>query len=209
MNKLLILILCFLYAPNAFAQEKTYLITGKVSGNDWKTVSPLIHAYIQIKEKPETGFLTDSSGYFQIDHLKKGKYHITVSFVGFESRDTTIRIRNRSTDTLHIILPLYYDKKEVSVKHARNEIKKGHPHLYAYTEDEKNTTFHTFYQQYKVWFTVYNPQLVSNKRQSLNIPYEVLIRYNQETFKYLDKAFGQSWRQEVPPGIIGFEQGNK
>lgn len=200
----LILFFCFLCTQHAFTQENIYHIRGKVSGNEWDTVSSLIHAYLHIKEKPETGFLTDSSGCFQIDHLKKGKYHLTVSFVGFESHDTIIRIKNNSIDQLNIVLPLYYNQKEVSIKHARKGIKKGHPHLYACTENEKDTTFHTFYQKYKVWFTIYNRQLGKSKQKSIQIPYKVLLLYNQETFKHLDNS-GKSWRQEIPPSVIGFE----
>lgn len=210
MNKLyLILLLYFLCLPDTFAQEKTYRITGKVSGNEQGIIAPLINAYIQIREKPNTGFLTGSLGGFQIEHLTKGKYHPHISFIGLESYDTIIRIRNNSINRLHIILPLYYDKKEVSIKKARKEIKKGHPHLYARTEDEKNAAFCQFYTRYKVWFTIYNPQLIHDKIQHLGIPDEALIRYNQETFRYLDKTFGKSWRQHIPPGIIGIKDGIK
>lgn len=200
----LILFLCFLCTLSP-AQEKTFHITGKISGNERGTVSPLVNAYIQIREKSGTGFLTDSSGHFSIDSLKKGKYHITFSFIGFQSCDTVLRIKNSSIDRLNIVLPLYYDKKEVSVKHARKAIKAGRPHLYAYTEDEKNTAFRTFYDKYKVDFIIYNPSLINRKLQGLNIPQEVLIRYNREIFKHLDKTFGKSWRQELPPGIMGME----
>lgn len=207
MNKLyLILFLCFLYLPDISAQEKTYCITGKVFGNEQGTIAPLINAYIQIREKTNTGFSTDSLGCFQIEHLTKGKYHLHISFIGFESYDTVIRIRNNSINRLNIILPLYYDKKEVSVKKARKEIKKGHPHLYARTEDEKNAAFRQFYTRYKVSFTIYNPRLIHDKIQHLGIPDEALIRYNQETFRYLDKTFGKSWRQHIPPGIIGIKE---
>ena len=159
----------------------------------------------EIREKTGTGFLSDSSGHFKINHLKKGKYHITFSFIGFQSCDTVLRIKNSSIDRLNIVLPLYYDKKEVSVKHARKTIKAGRPHLYAYTEDEKNTAFRTFCDKYNVDFIIYNPSLINRKLQGLNIPQEVLIRYNREIFKHLDKTFGKSWRQELPPGIIGME----
>lgn len=205
-NRLLFIsILCFLYTLVS-AQEKNFHIKGKVSGSEWSSVAPLINAYIQIKEKPETGFLTDSLGNFKIDRLKKGKYHITVSFIGFESRDTVVRLTDKSIDNLVFVLPLYYDKKRVSMKQARKEIRKGHPHLYAYTEDDKHTAFQAFYNKYQVGFSTYNPQLINNKEQHLNIPREVLIRYNRETFKYLDKTYGKDWQQEIPPGIIGFEE---
>lgn len=55
-----------------FSTGKNFHIKGKVSGSEWSSVAPLINAYIQIKEKPETGFLTDSLGNFKIDRLKKG-----------------------------------------------------------------------------------------------------------------------------------------
>lgn len=200
----LIPFLCFLCTLLP-AQEKTFHIAGKISGNERGTVSPLVNAYIQIREKPGTGFLSDSSGHFKINHLKKGKYHITFSFIGFQSCDTVLRIKNSSIDRLNIVLPLYYDKKEVSVKHARKAIKAGRPHIYAYTEDEKNTAFRTFCDKYNVDFIIYNPSLINRKLQGLNIPQEVLIRYNREIFKHLDKTFGESWRQELPPGIIGME----
>lgn len=205
MNRLCLVSFLSFFCLLAAGQEKTFLISGKVSGNDWYTVSPLIHAYIQIKEEPKTGFLTDSSGYFKIDGLKSGKYHLTVSFVGFESYETVIRLKNKSIDSLRIVLPLYYDPKEVSARRARKEIKRGHPHLYACTEEEKHTAFKTFNDKYKVGFTIYNRKAIRNKQQHLNAPPEALIRYNRETFEYLDKAFGKSWYRETPPGIFGLE----
>lgn len=200
----LILLLCFL-CLSAAAQEKTFRITGKVSGNERGSETPLTNAYIQLKEKPGNGFLTDSSGIFRIDHLTKGKYHITVSFVGFESCQTTVHLKNKPTDTLYFVLPLYYDKREVSAKQARKEIRQGHPHLYACTKDEKNTAFQRFDEKYKVGFFIYNPQTIRNGQQFLSAPPATLIRYNREIFKYLDKTFGKNWRQETPPGIFGHE----
>ena len=51
---------------------------------------------------PERGWLADTEGYFKIDSLRKGKYHLTFSCIGLERVDTVILI-NGNID-LKIIL---------------------------------------------------------------------------------------------------------
>lgn len=92
-------------------------IEGRVYGEDFERTFPyksipvpLAGAYIQIIPSNKTGYLTDSLGYFKIENLTKKKYHLRVSFVGWESRDTTIVLRVHSTDSLNILLPFSYNQ---------------------------------------------------------------------------------------------------
>lgn len=104
-----IILLGFLYLPICiFAQKNYFSITGRTFLEEYivpnqTTKSPLsAGAYIQIKGMPERGWLADTEGYFKIDSLRKGKYHLTFSCIGLERVDTVILI-NGNID-LKIIL---------------------------------------------------------------------------------------------------------
>lgn len=86
-----IILLGFLYLPICiFAQKNYFSITGRTFLEEYivpnqTTKSPLsAGAYIQIKGMPERGWLADTEGYFKIDSLRKGKYHLTFSCIGLE-----------------------------------------------------------------------------------------------------------------------------
>lgn len=206
MNKIYaVLFICLLCVTHAIAQKKTFHIAGKVSGDTWINISPLANTFIQIKEAPKAVFLTDSSGYFKIDNLNRGKYRLKFSYTGFQDHDTTIIIKNVPADSLNIILPLYYYKKGVSTRHARKEIRKGHPHLYACTENDQDSAFYAFYKKYKVWSSIFNKSSVENNEQFLPCSPDMLAHYNREAFRYLEKTFGKEWHNDLPRGVIGFE----
>ena len=116
-------------------------IVGRVYGEDFERTFPyksipvpLAGAYIQIIPSNKTGYLTDSLGYFKIENLTKKKYHLRFSFVGLESRDTTIVLRVHSTDSLNILLPFSYNKEAYSLQQAQKEIRSGHPLLFGIME---------------------------------------------------------------------------
>ena len=91
----------------------------------------MIASYLTMDEKPFQGWLTDSTGTFKIEHLKRGKYQLVAQFVGLNSCDTLVTIPFQS-DTLRITLPLWYEyieKYDCSPTLSREYIDKGKPNL--------------------------------------------------------------------------------
>ena len=107
----------------ASAQKEYFSIIGKTFVEehivpDHTTTSPLGGGtYIRVKEIPKRGWLADAEGYFRIDSLRRGKYHLTFSYIGLEPVDTALFIDNDvdlkitlsnlsiSTPQLSLILP--------------------------------------------------------------------------------------------------------
>lgn len=193
-------------------------IVGRVYGEDFERTFPyksipvpLAGAYIQVIPSNKTGYLTDSLGYFKIENLTKKKYHLSFSFVGLESRDTTIVLRVHSTDSLNILLPFSYNKEAYSLQQAQKEIRSGHPLSFGITETIQLDQFTTavFWKKYKVNFVVYEKELIQKGVQSLGAPLDILLRFNEEIFNYLDQTFGEEWQKEAPAGILGLEDWGK
>ena len=84
----------------ASAQKEYFSIIGKTFVEehivpDHTTTSPLGGGtYIRVKEIPKRGWLADAEGYFRIDSLRRGKYHLTFSYIGLEPVDTALFIDN-------------------------------------------------------------------------------------------------------------------
>jgi len=201
------------------AQDKDFPISlhGKVYGEDIRKVppydvitTPLPQAYIQIKELPKRGWLTDSTGYFKIDDLKSKKYHINFSFIGLTSHDTIVIPRNEA-DSLHIILPLLYKhikKYYFSSELSRKNIKRGFPNLVMIIakNQEQQIYENPFWTKYGVTYTYYTKELVQDGKQLLGAPNYIISDHNEEVFNYLDKNFGTAWRKEAPKGIFGLDK---
>lgn len=76
-----------------------YTLIGKVYGEEVRQIPPydvtkraMIASYLTMDEKPFQGWLTDSTGTFKIEHLKRGKYQLVAQFVGLNSCDTLVTI---------------------------------------------------------------------------------------------------------------------
>lgn len=202
MRKDLIFILLFLFITiSAFAQNKYFSLIGKVYGEDCilpdkVNTIPLSHAYMQIKELPQKGWLTDIAGYFKIDSLEAGAYHLSVSFVGLEPYDTTLLVNGHLTPVC-IKLSCYKQEQKVSPM----------LHLIIPKNKEREILKHPFWDKYGLrvsWSTQENLQ--KGNRQMNVSEYSYKLNRNQQIFEYLDRTSGYSWRFEAPPGIIGLDE---
>lgn len=86
MYRLILMGVILLFATNLFSQED-YSISGTVS--DAESSETIIGATILIKELPGTGTITNTYGYFSIG-APKGKYTISVSYIGYETVEKNI-----------------------------------------------------------------------------------------------------------------------
>jgi len=195
-----------------------YTLIGKVYGEEVRQIPPydvakrpLIASYLTMDEKPFQGWITDSTGTFKIEHLKRGKYQLVVQFVGLNSCDTLVTIPFQC-DTLRLTLPLWYEyieKYDCSPALSREYIDKGKPNLKLIIPIGKEEVIrkHPFWEKYGVTYISSFPLKKDGKLAChLSIPNHLLTAYNEEVFRYLDKKFGQEWRKEVPPDIFGLDQ---
>lgn len=190
------------------AQEKTYHIHGKVLLDEYVPVkTPAASAYIKIDGESK-GYLTDLSGNFTIDKLKPGKYKLEFFYINFFKFDTIITIRNRPVEALQITLPMWYDKDMFSVESALENIDKGYPKLYVCTEKKNINDYYTdrITKESRINFVIYEKELIAQKKQFFSAPLWILIRYNNETFRHLDKKYDKQWRNHALPGILGFDE---
>ena len=120
-------------------------------------------------------------------------------------------LRVHSTDSLNILLPFSYNKEAYSLQQAQKEIRSGHPLLFGITETIQLDQFTTavFWKKYKVNFVVYEKELIQKGVQNLEAPLDILLRFNEEIFNYLDQTFGEEWQKEAPAGILGLEDWEK
>ncbi|MCL1934189.1 MAG: TonB-dependent receptor [Candidatus Azobacteroides sp.] len=99
------------------AQVKEYTISGNVSD---KTNIPISYANVMMKSTNDTiiyGDITDEHGNFNIQHLPKGKYLLTVSFVGYQPYQQEIELNENIT--LQIQLQEGIDLGEVIISAQR------------------------------------------------------------------------------------------
>lgn len=197
--KNIILLLFFIFPVIPISAQKQYFsITGKTFGKEYiipdrMTTDPLPRTYIQIKEIPKQGWLSDTEGYFRIDSLQSGKYHLTFSYIGFEYVDTIIAI-NKDIQNLQIIL---FDFS-VSNPQLRLILSK---------EEENQILQNAFWNKYKLRAAWNTKEFLQNKTQRITASdYYYDLKRNKIIFDYLDKKHGYSWRFEAPKGIIGLDE---
>lgn len=194
-----IILLSLLYFPlSGFAQKNYFSITGRAFVEEYivpnqTTKSPLSAGiYIQIKEMPERGWLTDTEGYFKIDSLREGKYHLTFSCIGLERVDTLILI-NDNIDLKIILSDLSIQIPQLSLILSK--------------EEESNVLKDNFWDKYGLKASWYTKESLQDKSQRITIlDYFHKVKRNQIIFDYLDKKYGYSWRFEAPKGIIGLNE---
>ena len=174
---------------------------------------PLTGSNLRVEGLPFQGWLTDSTGTFRIKHLKKGQCLLRAEFIGLNPCDTLVTVSGTTcTDTLQLVLTLPYDYIEeyvCSPKLSREYINKGHPNLKLVIpiEQDKKVREHIFWKKYGVKYYSYYPLKENGKMDCyLNTPNRLLTAYNREVFRYLDKKYGKTWREEVPPGIFGLDK---
>ena len=213
---LLLLIVLQLKAVGTLSDSTVYSMIGKVYGEFVRQfppydiiTEPLTNSNLSILELPQQGWLTDSTGCFQINNLRKGTYHLKAEFVGLVPCDTLI-VLTKHTDTLRLVLPLWYEyisKYKCSPELSRANIRKGHPYIKLIISEgkEKEVRNHPFWKKYGVSYDSYYLLRKDGHLDCyLGVPNFMLAAYNQEVFEYLDAQYGKIWRREVPDGILIF-----
>lgn len=195
----IILLLCFMCVfISVFAQKQYFSIVGRTFGKEYivpvhTTTYSLPYTYIQTEEIPQQGWLSDMNGYFKIDSLQKGKYHLTFSYVGFGCIDTTI-VLNDNIQNLKIELSNF-------------SISTPELNLIFSEEEEKKILQSAFWEKYKLRAAWNTKENIQNKVQRITLlSYYNYLRRNQIVFDFLDRKYGYSWRFEAPKGIIGLEE---
>ncbi len=94
MKNYFLMLLAFLSAVTSFAQSSS--VSGEIIGNASK--EHLQYASISILNAVDTalvtGVLSDSSGRFKIERLKKGRYVLKVQYMGYETKQTASFLLN-------------------------------------------------------------------------------------------------------------------
>lgn len=194
-----ILILVFLSsAIYAQDKEKLYSLSGNIKllvGTE--KVNPAF-ATIEIKQLHKIE-ISDSIGNFNIENLKPGNYKLSVIGFGYQPFDTLIEIHNQSIENLDLLIPMDCDVNGII---AENDIKKGKPKLLLIGSIAPviYPKQHEFEKKYKIRYYDYGDNISSQ---------ECIQQYNEVVFKYLDKTYGESWREEVRYDVIGFEENDK
>lgn len=83
-----------------FAQKCTHSISGQIT--DDSTQSPLAGATIILKETSETT-ITNQKGYFELDHICPGNYHVIISHIGCEDKEEAILVNGN--EQLNVNMP--------------------------------------------------------------------------------------------------------
>ncbi|WP_207422367.1 TonB-dependent receptor domain-containing protein [Desertivirga brevis] len=97
MKHLFIALSAFFFFNTAFAQVPVggASITGRISGTvlDSLTKKPVDYASVGLgrasSTKSTNGSITDSKGVFKIDNISPGKYKLTISFIGYQTKVIT------------------------------------------------------------------------------------------------------------------------
>jgi len=108
------ILLCFLFLAFILHAQKA-ILSGTV--RDSVTRSPISFASIAILDAPDhviDGVVADSLGSFRFSNLKKGKYTITIRFIGYTSKYIVVDFDGRSQiDLSEILLSTIGNRLEV------------------------------------------------------------------------------------------------
>lgn len=101
MKQILYLAIFFISALS-YAQN-----AGSISGNllDYESNNnPLIYAKVSIKE---TGaqVLSNETGFFKFENLSNGEYTLVSSFIGYETKESKIKVTSNSTNIKLVLKP--------------------------------------------------------------------------------------------------------
>ncbi len=109
MKNLLILLMCFLFAHQIYAQN----IKGSVKNQDGEA---LPGAVISI-ENTYRNTISNNNGFFEFKNLKQGKYVLITKFIGYETTKTEVVLKNQDIE-LNIQLPYSENLTEEVVVNA-------------------------------------------------------------------------------------------
>jgi len=209
MKHIFILSIIFIafFPAYSFAQETGIYISGNVFIEDYAGSYP-VHATVHLVQDKSQGTVADTAGYFEIKNIKPGKHKIRFSYMGCFNYDTTLMIKDKPVDSLSIKMSYWYDKEETSPASARENIRKGYPALYALVRRDNLENFYSdsFWKKYNISYMLYEEELILERRQYFGAPFDVLIKYNEEVFRYLDSQYNKQWRVEAPLEIVGLKE---
>ncbi len=99
-NKLIALYSIFLVLPVlTSAQNCDLVVSGFVS--DASTGNPIPYANVLVNEL-QSGDVTDSLGFFSLEPICKGSYHISISHIGCETQELFLNLSSDTTLTLYL-----------------------------------------------------------------------------------------------------------
>ena len=104
MKTIIALLMSLFFSINLYSQ--THILSGQVA--DSLTKENLISANVILKNfsnSDEYGTTTDKNGVFRFEGIKRGKYNLKISYVGYKTFQTKIEIKNKSIDLEKILLP--------------------------------------------------------------------------------------------------------
>ncbi len=190
MKKLIILSIFFLVSLNCYSQVTE--IKGKVlCTNTGKT--PLDGAYIIVKY-PQEITMADSLGNYEFSNLELGKtYDLELkSFLGYDSIIKRVKLEDTVTIVnFEVEIECEYNKQKALEDIKNKEIKlllsggiapRGNTKLDTKFEKKFNLEYYDFGCNY--------------------VPSECLEEYNQTISDYLDKMYGNKWREKVRKDVV-------
>jgi hypothetical protein len=190
MKKLIILSIFFLISTYSYSQIAK--IKGKViCTNTGKT--PSDRAYILIKS-PFEMVIADSVGNYTFSNLELGKIY-DIELQGFFGYDGVIK-RVKLEDSVTIVnfeveIECEYNKQKALIDIENDEIKfllsggivpKGNTKIDNRFEKKFKLDYYDFGCNY--------------------VPYECLEEYNQTISDYLDKTYGNKWREKIRKDVV-------
>jgi iron complex outermembrane recepter protein len=110
-KKLLFFLLFLSISTSIFGQTELFQLSGKVTSTDGEE---LVGAAVFIHEL-NRGTTTNIDGYYQINNIKRGVYHLHITYLGYASTDKTIRI-NQDVELNFILHPTMLELKEIFVE---------------------------------------------------------------------------------------------
>lgn len=155
----------------------------------------LIYDTNQIKTK------TDFDGIFNFEEEIPNNFKVTLSYVGYFDVDTIVKQFNFNNNlnlfmnpdtTLTITFPMR-NKEGAIADIEKGEIKLFLPGGLIGAPRLANDS--TFQDKYQLQFIFLG---------CTRWPSDNFEEYNKETFKYLDKKYGNEWRKEIRNDVIGY-----
>lgn len=159
-----------------------------------QSIQPFEMIWIKINEL-DIFTTTDSLGHFKLDIKKTGVYKIGLSGLGYQKCDTTVNLQTK--DSLNIYIKVA--NCDINDTTAKHDIKKGKIQLLLVggIVPIRFNNQNDFEKKYSIKYLDYGDQIPASL--------ECLALYNRTIFEYLDSRFGKSWRLEIRPDVIGFQ----
>lgn len=205
--------ICLIFYSFITIAQDTFSIEGKViSGVNKKFLN---EALVQAKGSHQLITLTNESGLFRIDSLKKGKYVIEVVYGAYDRFDTTIFINDSSIKNLTIALNTQCKfNRECALKDIKNsEVK-----LFLLSVSiPRGKEIKSLFLNGSVSLSLVDVKTdtVFEKKYDLRYYYfssceifidECVDEYNQTIFAYLEEKNGKNWLYTVHKDVIALKE---